>query len=272
MSAETEITRLIATMAALRDPATGCPWDQQQSFITIAPYTIEEAYEVADAIAAQDWDALPDELGDLLFQVVYHARLAEEAGLFAFADVARRITDKMVRRHPHVFGGGAALGWDGHKRAERAARQQTGALAGVEPGLPALTHACKLTSRAARVGFDWPDATAVLNKFQEEIAELRAELPGADPARLADEMGDLLFVAANLARKLGLDPEACLRQASAKFTRRFVGVEAVLAAEGLTPGDATLAQMEAHWAAVKRGEPVIASETVQSTSGNQQDP
>ena len=249
------IARLLATMAALRDPVAGCPWDQVQTFATIAPYTIEEAYEVAGTIAAQDWDALPDELGDLLFQVVYHARLAEEAGLFGFADVAERITSKMVRRHPHVFGDGPALGWDGHKRAERAARRQAGALAGVEPGLPALTEAVKLTRRAARVGFDWPNAPAVLDKLQEEIAELSAELPAANTTRLADEMGDILFVAANLARKLGLDPEACLRQASAKFTRRFEGVEAALAAEGLTPGDATLEQMEQHWTAVKQTEP-----------------
>ncbi len=252
-TAETEIARLLSVMAALRDPATGCPWDQVQTWATIAPYTIEEAYEVADAIAQHDLDALPDELGDLLFQVVYHARLAEEAGLFTFATVARRIADKMVRRHPHVFASDAlALGWDGHKRAERAARHQTGALAGVTPGLPALSHALKLTTRAARVGFDWPGTDDVLEKLQEEIAELQAELPAADPARLADEMGDLLFVAANLARKLGLDPEACLQQASAKFTRRFLGVEAALAAVGLTPADATLPQMEAHWATVKR--------------------
>lgn len=258
---ETEIALLLGIMAALRDPVTGCPWDQAQTWATIAPYTIEEAHEVADAIAAQDLDALPDELGDLLFQVVYHARLAEEAGLFTFADVARRISDKMVRRHPHVFASGdtPALGWDGHKRAERAARQQNGVLAGLAPGLPALSHALKLTARAARVGFDWPDSAAVLDKLQEEIAELQAELPNADPARLADEMGDLLFVTANLARKLGLDPEACLHQASAKFTRRFNGVEAALARDGLTPADASLASMEAHWVEVKRHERTQAS-------------
>ena len=253
---EAEIARLLAIMATLRDPKTGCPWDQVQTWATIAPYTIEEAYEVGDAIACHDLDALPDELGDLLFQVVYHARLAEEAGLFTFADVAQKIADKMVRRHPHVFAPAAlpGPGWDGHKRAERAARRQTGTLAGVAPGLPALSHALKLTARAARVGFDWPNADAVLDKLQEEIAELQAELPAADPARLADEMGDLLFVVANLARKLGLDPEACLHQASAKFTRRFNGVEAALARDGLTPADASLASMEAHWVAVKRHE------------------
>lgn len=254
--AETEIVRLLTIMAALRDPVGGCPWDQAQTWATIAPYTIEEAYEVADAIATSDLDALPDELGDLLFQVVYHARLAEEAGHFTFADVARRISDKMVRRHPHVFAPDASIwpGWEAQKQSERVQRRQTGALAGVAPGLPALTYAQKLTVRAARVGFDWPDAAAVLDKLQEEIAELQAELPASDPARLADEMGDLLFVAANLARKLGLDAEACLQQASGKFMRRFQGVEDALAAEGLTPGDATLAQMEAQWVAVKRAE------------------
>jgi ATP diphosphatase len=254
-----ELTRLLAIMAALRDPATGCPWDRAQSFATIAPYTIEEAYEVADAIATGDFAALPDELGDLLFQVVYHARLAEEAGRFAFADVARAIADKMLRRHPHVFGAAAArdaaaqtAAWETQKAAERAARRQTGALAGVPAALPALTRAAKLTARAARVGFDWPDAEAVLEKLAEETQELRAELPQADKARLADELGDMLFVLANLARKLDLDPETCLRQANAKFTRRFHGVEQILANAGKTPADATLAEMEAAWQAVKR--------------------
>ena len=258
-SAEAELRRLLAIMAALRDPATGCPWDRVQDFASIAPYTIEEAYEVADAIARRDFAALPDELGDLLFQVVYHARMAEEAGRFAFADVARAIADKMVRRHPHVFGAAAARdaaaqsdAWEAGKRAERASRAETGTLAGVPVGLPALTRAQKLTSRAARVGFDWPDAGAVLDKLDEEIAELRAELDGADPARLADELGDMLFVIANLARKLGQDPEACLRGANQKFAQRFSGVEQRLADEGKTPADATLAEMEAHWQAVKR--------------------
>ena len=260
-AAEAQLRRLLDIMAALRDPASGCPWDQEQTFRTIAPYTVEEGYEVADAIARQDMAALPDELGDLLFQVVYHARMAEEEGRFAFADVARAIADKMIRRHPHVFGDAAARdaaaqteAWEAQKRREREAQAQTGTLAGVPPGLPALTRAAKLTNRAARVGFDWPDAAAVLDKLDEETAELRAELPGADPARLADELGDLLFVLANLARKLRLDPEECLRRANDKFTRRFEAVERHLAAEGKAPGDATLDEMEAHWAAAKRAE------------------
>ena len=258
---ETELRRLLRIMAALRDPATGCPWDKAQSFATIAPYTIEEAYEVADAIARHDLTALPDELGDLLFQVVYHAQLAEEAGLFGFADVASAISDKMVQRHPHVFGDGTtadaravAASWETRKEVERARHKEKGALAGVPVGLPALTRALKLTARAARVGFDWPDAAAVLEKLDEEVAELRAELAGADPARLADEVGDLLFVGANLARKLGLDPEECLRGANAKFARRFAAVERRLAADGKAPVDATLAEMEAKWRAVKDAE------------------
>ncbi len=256
--AAAQITRLLAIMARLRDPQTGCPWDRAQDFASIAPYTIEEAYEVADAIARADMAALPDELGDLLFQVVYHARLGEEAGHFGFADIARAIADKMVRRHPHVFGDSAAREagmhadlWEAQKAAERRARDEHGALAGVPVGLPALTRADKLTKRAARVGFDWPDAAAVLDKLDEEVAELRAELPGADPARLADELGDMLFVMANLARKLKLDPEACLRGANDKFARRFAGVEQALAREGRTPAEAGLAEMEAAWRAVK---------------------
>src|SRR5579871_4732611 len=227
-SPEAELRRLLAIMAALRDPDRGCPWDRDQTFATIAPYTIEEAYEVADAIGLRDFAALPDELGDLLFQVVYHARMAEEAGQFAFADVAKAIADKMIRRHPHVFGEAAlrdaaaqTTAWEQQKTAERAARAKTGTLAGVPAGLPALTRAAKLTARAARVGFDWPDAEAVLAKLDEEVAEVRAELPAAQRDRLSDEVGDLLFVLANLARKLDLDPEACLRQANDKFSGRF---------------------------------------------------
>lgn len=259
--AEAELRRLLDIMAALRDPAAGCPWDKAQSFDTIAPYTIEEAYEVADAIAGRDFDALPDELGDLLFQVVYHARLAQEAGLFAFADIARGISDKMVRRHPHVFGDAAArdaaaqsLAWDTQKSAERAARRQSGTLAGVPIALPALTRAVKLTNRAARVGFDWPDAAQVLLKLDEEVRELRAELPGADPARLTDEVGDLLFVLANLARKLNLDPEACLRHANEKFSRRFNAMERGFEQQGKTLSELSLEQMEAGWQQVKAGE------------------
>ena len=261
--AQRQIARLLDLMAALRDPAAGCPWDQAQTFDTIAPYTIEEAYEVADAIARRDMAALPDELGDLLFQVVYHSQMAEEAGAFGFADVARAITDKMIRRHPHIFppepGPSQPSGWEEQKASERQAKAETRTLAGIAAGLPALTRALKITSRAARVGFDWAEPAMVLDKLDEEVAELRAELPGpglenADPARLADEVGDMLFVVANLARKLGLDPEACLQQANQKFTRRFNAIEQRLAEAGHTPADATLEAMEAHWVAVKQAE------------------
>jgi len=261
LSAEAELRRLLEIMAALRDPATGCPWDNEQTFDSIAPYTIEEAYEVADSIARRDFLSLPDELGDLLFQVVYHSRMAEEAGYFGFADVARAISDKMIRRHPHVFGAAAArdaaaqtAAWEAQKSAERSARLETGTLAGVPVGLAALTRAEKLTNRAARVGFDWPDAAAVLAKLDEEIGELKAELAGADPARLTDEVGDLLFVLANLARKLKLDPEACLRHANDKFARRFNAMEQMLAREGRDLKGETLEAMEAAWQTVKRAE------------------
>jgi len=255
------IMRLLATMARLRDRAGGCPWDLVQDFETIAPYTIEEAYEVEDAIHRKDRAALLDELGDLLFQTVYHAQMAEEAGAFGFADVAETIHRKMVLRHPHVFGGAEARSaaeqtqaWDAQKAGERAARAETGTLAGIPLALPALTRAQKLTRRAARVGFDWPDAAAVLDKLAEEAAELRAELPGADPVRLADELGDMLFVLANLARKLDVDAEACLRGANRKFERRFGAVEAALASDGRAPSDATLDEMEDLWQAAKAQE------------------
>ncbi len=260
-SAEAELRRLLDIMAALRDPATGCPWDKTQSFETIAPYTIEEAYEVADAIAESDLAALPDELGDLLFQVVYHARMAEEAGLFGFSDIAKCISDKMIRRHPHVFGDAAArdaaaqtLAWEAQKSAERAARKQSGTLAGVPTALPALTRALKLTTRAARVGFDWADADRVLSKLDEEIQELRNELSTADPVRLTDEVGDLLFVLANLARKLDLDPEACLRYANEKFCRRFNAMEQIFERQGKTLRELPLEQMETGWQQVKAAE------------------
>jgi ATP diphosphatase len=259
--ADTELERLLQIMKALRNRQTGCPWDLEQTFDSIAPYTIEEAYEVADAIAARDFAALPDELGDLLFQVVYHAQMASEAGRFDFADVARAIADKMIRRHPHVFGQAAArsagmqvAAWEEQKKAERTARAETGTLAGIPLALPALTRARKITARAGRVGFDWADAEQVIQKLEEEIAELRAELEGADRGRLADEFGDILFVAANLARKLDLDPEACLRQANGKFARRFGKVESMLAEQGRTPFEASLDEMEAIWQAVKRTE------------------
>jgi ATP diphosphatase len=261
LSAEAELRRLLEIMAALRDPATGCPWDKVQDFDSIAPYTIEEAYEVADAIAQRDFTALPDELGDLLFQVVYHARMAEEAGHFGFAQVAKCINDKMIRRHPHVFGDAASRdaaqqteAWEAGKSVERAARRQTGPLAGVPVGLPALTRAAKLTRRAARVGFDWPDIAQVLDKLDEEIQELRDELSDADPARLTDEVGDLLFVLANLARKLDLDPETCLRHANDKFCRRFNAMEQIVETGGTPMAAAGLATMEAAWQAVKAAE------------------
>ncbi len=246
-------------MAALRDPETGCPWDKEQDFASIAPYTIEEAYEVRAAIAAGDPAMLKDELGDLLFQVVYHARMAEERGWFNFEDVAATIKDKMIRRHPHVFGQEAArsavaqtAAWEAQKAAERAGLAQHGALDGVAEALPALKRAQKLTSRAARVKFDWPNAEAVLEKLDEEVAELKAELEGAKPDRLADELGDLLFVLVNLARKLGLEAEACLEGANKKFTRRFGWVEAKLAARGRAPRDSTLEEMEALWIEAKK--------------------
>jgi ATP diphosphatase len=257
------IAHLLDVMARLRHPETGCPWDRLQDFATIAPYTIEEAYEVEDAIARGSPATLMDELGDLLFQVVYHARMAEERGWFAFGDVAAAIADKMVRRHPHVFAAEEtrtaaqqSAAWEAQKAAERAARAETGTLSGIPAGLPALTRAVKLTRRAARVGFDWPDPGAVLDKLEEEVQELRSELRNGsqhlDLAALKDEVGDLLFVLANLARKLDLDPEDCLRSANRKFERRFQYIEQALARKGLSPADADLACMEALWQEAKR--------------------
>jgi ATP diphosphatase len=258
------LDRLLAIMARLRDPEHGCPWDREQNFSTIAPYTIEEAYEVADAIARHDPDALKDELGDLLFQVVFHARMAEEAGIFAFDDVAGAITDKMERRHPHVFGAAEVASvaaqneaWEAHKAAERRDRAQASGAAesvldGVALGLPSLLRAEKIQKRAARIGFDWPDARPVFDKLQEEIAELETELKKPDERRaLEDEMGDILFAAANLARKLDIDPEAALRRATAKFERRFRRVE-TLAAERAAGSD--LDSLEALWQQVKHEE------------------
>ena len=258
------LNRLLTIMAQLRDPERGCPWDRQQDFATIAPYTIEEAYEVAEAIARGDTAALKDELGDLLFQVVFHARMAEEAGLFAFDDVAEAIADKMLRRHPHVFGTAQIASvsaqneaWEEHKAAERQARSQRAGerdsvLDGVALALPALLRAAKIQHRAARIGFDWPDASAVFAKIAEEIAELRTELDrNADRATLEDELGDILFAVANLARKLEIEPETALRQATAKFERRFRRVE-ILAAERAAGTD--LDALEALWQEVKRTE------------------
>lgn len=258
------LDHLLTIMAQLRDPEHGCPWDCAQDFTTIAPYTIEEAYEVADAIARGDMAALKDELGDLLFQVVFHSRMAEEAGLFAFADVAAAIADKMLRRHPHVFGTvkissvtAQSEAWEAHKAAERQARarqaeEKESVLDGVALALPALLRSIKIQARAARIGFDWPNATEVFVKIDEEIAELRAELAhSADQALLEDELGDILFAVANLARKLEIDPEAALRRATAKFERRFRRVEA-LVDERATGTD--LDALEALWQEVKRQE------------------
>jgi len=262
-----DLSRLIDIMARLRDPIAGCPWDREQSFATIAPYTIEEAYEVAEAAERGEPQALKEELGDLLLQVVFHARMAEEARQFSFNDVARAIADKMVRRHPHVFSGaeiadaGAqTLAWEDQKAEERRAKaiaegRAPSALDGVGTGLPALTRAEKLQRRAALVGFDWPTLPPVLAKIEEEIGELRREIDGsAAPERLADELGDLLFAVVNLGRHLGADPEQALRHANRKFERRFRAVEASLAADGKTPAESTLDQMEATWQRVKAEE------------------
>ena len=262
MSDTDRLQRLLAIMARLRDPARGCPWDREQDFASIAPYTIEEAYEVAEAIAENDMAALRDELGDLLFQVVFHARMAEEQGAFAFADVAEAIADKMLRRHPHVFGDAAiadaaaqTAAWEEHKAKERGARhadRPQSALDGVGLALPALTRAEKIQKRAARVGFDWPEAAPIFAKIDEEIGELRAELASGTKARIADELGDLLFAVANLARHLEVDPETALRNATRKFERRFRRVETLLAETGRTPADSTLDEMEAQWRRAKR--------------------
>jgi ATP diphosphatase len=253
------ISALITVMAALRDPKTGCPWDQAQDFATIAPYTIEEAYEVRAAIQSNDPAAIKDELGDLLFQVVYHARIAEERGWFDFDEVAAAITGKMIRRHPHVFDAAANRdadaqmhAWETQKALERSAAAQTGTLDGIAQTLPAMAMATKLTARAARVKFDWPDAASVLDKLEEEIKELRAELPNATPARLQDELGDMLFVLANLARKLQLNAEDCLDGANKKFIRRFRFIEAALAAAGKAPADSDLEEMDRLWDQAKR--------------------
>ncbi|AQS88625.1 nucleotide pyrophosphohydrolase MazG [Neoasaia chiangmaiensis NBRC 101099] len=253
-SAARELDRLLDVMARLRDPETGCPWDKVQTHATIAPYAIEEAYEVMDAIAQQDWVALPDELGDLLLQVVYQARIGEEDGRFDFATVAKSIADKMIRRHPHVFGDATldADLWERNKAQERAGRAEYGALAGIPRHLPALTRAGKLSARAARVGFDWGTAVEALDKIGEELAEVKAELDVADADRLEDEIGDVLFTVANLARKLKLDPEACLRRANDKFARRFNDMEALLAQRGEALADQDLNTLENLWQDVKR--------------------
>lgn len=256
---------LVVLMARLRDPVAGCPWDRRQTFATIAPYTLEEAYEVLEAIARGDMDELREELGDLLFQVVFHARMAEEAGHFDLQDVVRGLIEKMVRRHPHVFGevrheDEAALkaAWEAQKTLERERKRQPdqppSALDGVALALPALTRAVKLQKRAAREGFDWPDADAVWSKIDEELAELRAGVAAGDRANIEEEVGDVLFAITNLARKLGVDPEAALRGCNAKFERRYRGMEVAAAARGLCLADLTLDEQEAIYRQVKRGE------------------
>ena len=274
MKPSRDIARLIEIMAALRTPGSGCPWDLEQSFETIAPYTIEEAYEVADAIARGDLMHLKDELGDLLLQVVYHARMAEEQGAFGFGDVVEGVTAKMIRRHPHVFADAEGQTaehvkglWERIKAEEKAAAKGArgeaepgGALAGVPVALPALTRALKLQQKAGRVGFDWNDPRAVLAKIREEADEIEAELD--DPAKVnhaAAEVGDLLFAVVNLARHLDADPESILRKTNAKFERRFASIERALAAHGKRPQDATLEEMDALWDEAKAEEKAAAA-------------
>jgi nucleoside triphosphate diphosphatase len=263
MKPSRDIARLLEIMAALRTPGTGCPWDLEQSFETIAPYTLEEAYEVADAIARGDLKHLKDELGDLLLQVVFHARMAEEQGVFDFADVLEAITTKLVRRHPHVFAdehgktAEAVKGlWERIKAEERAERGEakSGALAGVPVALPALTRALKLQNKAGAVGFDWNDPRAVLAKIREEADEIEAALDEDDRRHAATEVGDLLFAVVNLARHLDADPEGILRATNQKFERRFAAIEKALAARGKSPKDATLAEMDALWDEAKAAE------------------
>jgi ATP diphosphatase len=270
MKPSRDIDRLLEIMAALRTPGTGCPWDLEQDFSTIAPYTLEEAYEVADAIARGDLGDLRDELGDLLLQVVFHARMAQEQGAFDFGGVVEAITAKLLRRHPHVFGEARGLSpkeveglWDrikAEEKAERAARmgqdgnRQESALAGVPAAMPALTRALKLQDKAGKVGFDWNDPLAVLSKIREECDEIEAEIASGDRAKATAEVGDLLFAVVNLARHLSADPEATLRAANEKFTRRFHSIEQALAAQGKRPQETTLAEMDALWDAAKAAE------------------
>ena len=250
-----DIAALVEIVRRLRDPDTGCPWHHKQSFETIAPYTIEEAYEIAGAIEDKDWSALKEELGDLLFQVVYHSKLAEERGLFALDDVVEAITAKMIRRRADIFGDGtpSTVGlWDAAKAEERAAKGERGTLDGISPALPALTRADKLQKRLSSVGFDWNSSKLVLEKVAEEAAEIvEAHTSGASHAELEGEVGDLLFVVANLARHLKVDPEAALRATNLKVTRRFAWIEEQLSAEGRSPAEATLDEMEALWTLAK---------------------
>jgi ATP diphosphatase len=256
------IPRLLEIMRRLRDPETGCPWDIEQTFATIAPYTIEEAYEVADAIEREAWGELRGELGDLLFQSVFHAQMAEEAGLFTFDQVADTMSDKMVARHPHVFGNESrdksaeqqTVDWEVIKAAERADKAQHRTLDGVAAGLPALLRAVKLQKRAARVGFDWPSTDEVIDKIVEETRELAEARTSGRDKEIFEEFGDLLFVIANLARHLKIDPESALRAANAKFTRRFGRIEDWLADQGKTPAESDLAEIDALWNRAKREE------------------
>jgi ATP diphosphatase len=276
MTPARDISRLLEIMAALRTPKTGCPWDLEQDFSTIAPYTIEEAYEVADAIVRHDLDDLREELGDLLLQVVFHARMAEEQGAFDFGGVVEAITGKMVRRHPHVFGDARGLSagavedlWHDIKaqenaakaaKAEKAGHWGEGALAGVPVTQPALTRALKLQQKASKVGFDWNDPKAVLAKIREEADEIEAALDAGDKGHAAMEAGDLLFAVVNLARHLDADPEGTLRMTNRKFERRFASIERALAARGKSPSEATLAEMDALWDAAKAAEKTRAHE------------
>lgn len=259
------LLKLVDIMARLRTPVTGCAWDLEQTFATIAPYTIEEAYEVADAIERGDMGDLREELGDLLFQVIFHSRMAEEAGAFALADVVGAINDKMIRRHPHVFvaadgrdAEGQTVAWEEVKAAERAAKgkkaEDTSALAGVALSLPALLRAEKLQKRAARTGFDWTEAVHIFDKLEEETAEVREAMASGDADAIEDEIGDLLFVAANLARRLSVDPEQALRRANAKFERRFRAMEAAAAEAGVDFATLSLDEQEAYWQSVKKAE------------------
>lgn len=267
MKPSPDIAVLIEIMAALRAPGSGCPWDLEQTFETIAPYTIEEAYEVADAVARNDLDELKDELGDLLLQVVFHARMAEEQSAFAFGDVVEAITAKLIRRHPHVFGGAGKLSaeqvaglWHRIKASEKAAKAPDaaggppGALAGVPAGLPALARALKLQTKAANVGFDWGAPAPILEKIREEADEISGAIEAGDRQQIEGEIGDLLFAVVNLARQLDVDPESALRTANVKFERRFGSIERALAARGKTPAESTLAEMDALWDEAKRAE------------------
>jgi nucleoside triphosphate diphosphatase len=268
VKASRDINALIEIMAALRTPSSGCPWDLEQTFETIAPFTIEEAYEVADAIARRDLTDVRDELGDLLLQVVFHARMAEERGAFDFGDVVRAITEKLLRRHPHVFGDAGQLSvdavgtlWERIKTQEKAARaaargedKRAATVGNVPTGLPALVRSLKLQTQAAKVGFDWEQPQAVLHKIREEIDEIEAAMATETPARIAAEIGDLLFAVVNLARHAGADPDSALRATNIKFERRFRAIETALHDQGKSPSEATLAEMETLWEAAKAAE------------------